>query len=71
MGERPYDLHHSSVAAKGEDGVEVTRALMRYFGRVTGSLGQHDVARDSATGERRKGLRLAARASSRPRIDDE
>jgi hypothetical protein len=71
VGELPYDLHHSPVAAQGEDGVVVTAALVRYLPRVTGSLGEHDVAHDSATRERRPGLRLAAPASSRPGIDDE
>jgi len=71
VGERPYDLHHSSVAAEREDGVVVTSTLIGHFRRMTRALGEHDVARDSAVRERRLGLCLTANASSRPGIDDE
>jgi len=71
MGELPYDFHHGPVTTKGEDGVVVAPALIRYLRRVAGALGEHDLTRHSATGERRLGLRLATHASSGPWVDDE
>jgi len=71
MGEPPYDLHHSSVAAQGEHGVVTASALVREFGRVTRALGEDEIALHSAMGERRLCLRLSAHASSGPGIHDE
>jgi hypothetical protein len=70
-GEPPYDLHHSSVTAEGEDGVVVTPALIGHFGCVTWALGEDEIALHSAMGERRLRLRLSAHASSGPGIYDE
>jgi hypothetical protein len=71
MGEPPYDLHHSSVATEREDGVVLASTLVRDFGRVTRALGEDEIARHSAMGERRLCLRLSAHASSGPGIYDE
>jgi hypothetical protein len=71
MRERPYDLHHSSVASERENRVVGPTSLLRDLGSVTGSLGQHPVALHSALGKRRLGLRQTTLATTGPGIDDE